>query len=320
MSAADIATNRDIENLRVLRATDAGGAVGVESQLHHYISTACQHGRHSDCRLVCKYCGAKCECASCEHAEINTDETLRPVRDALHELRGSTLPSDGPLSVVLNAVPELLAEVERLRSRGTTIITPSLLHAKRRTCTERLPKIVADIDAAMRTSSSASLVHWCECAACVATRTGRHSSDNAHSCCRHNPAVICCDNGARLAVDKENAEQTRDQQKAISDLAEQVRQLRLQRDAYKRIVDDMNASLAARVATLEGEVAVARASNKTLHRRAQKAEGELERLTRTSNGGTWKSPERRAAARTSDAAMEAVQKVAWTPRQEETVR
>lgn len=29
---------------------------------HRYISTACLHGRHGECRLQCKFCEARCEC------------------------------------------------------------------------------------------------------------------------------------------------------------------------------------------------------------------------------------------------------------------
>lgn len=28
----------------------------------HYLSTACLHGKHGECRLVCKYCKAPCRC------------------------------------------------------------------------------------------------------------------------------------------------------------------------------------------------------------------------------------------------------------------
>jgi hypothetical protein len=29
---------------------------------HDYLSTACHHRRHSECRLVCKFCPAGCRC------------------------------------------------------------------------------------------------------------------------------------------------------------------------------------------------------------------------------------------------------------------
>jgi hypothetical protein len=35
--------------------------------IHDYISTACRHGRHEDCRATCKWCGAACGCKACEH-------------------------------------------------------------------------------------------------------------------------------------------------------------------------------------------------------------------------------------------------------------
>jgi hypothetical protein len=30
---------------------------------HVYMSTACLHTRHEDCRKTCKFCGAACVCA-----------------------------------------------------------------------------------------------------------------------------------------------------------------------------------------------------------------------------------------------------------------
>lgn len=34
-------------------------AIGHDGS-HWYVSTACQHGRHGECRLVCKFCPAPC--------------------------------------------------------------------------------------------------------------------------------------------------------------------------------------------------------------------------------------------------------------------
>lgn len=29
----------------------------------HYVSTYCQHGAHSECRLACKVCAERCRCS-----------------------------------------------------------------------------------------------------------------------------------------------------------------------------------------------------------------------------------------------------------------
>jgi hypothetical protein len=42
------------------------GGIGPDGQ-HRYISTACAHGRHDQCRLRCKYCGTECACPGCTH-------------------------------------------------------------------------------------------------------------------------------------------------------------------------------------------------------------------------------------------------------------
>lgn len=37
---------------------------------HIYVSTACLHGLHDKCRLICKYCNSPCECADCDHSDL----------------------------------------------------------------------------------------------------------------------------------------------------------------------------------------------------------------------------------------------------------
>ncbi len=36
--------------------------LSVESDYHSYLSTACYHERHDDCRMVCKFCYVQCRC------------------------------------------------------------------------------------------------------------------------------------------------------------------------------------------------------------------------------------------------------------------
>ena len=38
---------------------------------HFYVSTACQHYRHNECRRVCKFCPSMCLCP-CHKTEANT--------------------------------------------------------------------------------------------------------------------------------------------------------------------------------------------------------------------------------------------------------
>lgn len=72
------------------------------------------------------------------------------------------------------------------------------------------------------------------------------------------------------------------------------------------------AAQASEVVTLAGvaagEIFRLRAANRTLHRRAQKAEGEAQRLRNASGGGSWGSPERVREAKERDAQMDAVAK------------
>ncbi len=45
-------------------------------EVHYYISTACQHGRHDECRKVCKFCSGTCLCVYCDHPVVEkTDES-----------------------------------------------------------------------------------------------------------------------------------------------------------------------------------------------------------------------------------------------------
>src|SRR5262245_30899941 len=34
----------------------------VTPDAHYYLSTACQHGQHGECRHACKFCDAPCRC------------------------------------------------------------------------------------------------------------------------------------------------------------------------------------------------------------------------------------------------------------------
>jgi hypothetical protein len=38
------------------------GNESVNTVGHFYVSTACQHRRHNECRMVCKFCPSKCLC------------------------------------------------------------------------------------------------------------------------------------------------------------------------------------------------------------------------------------------------------------------
>lgn len=55
----------------------------AEAPTHVYLSTACLHGEHEHCRSTtrhdgsgsktpgtCKFCGAVCICAQCDHAAV----------------------------------------------------------------------------------------------------------------------------------------------------------------------------------------------------------------------------------------------------------
>lgn len=54
---------------------------GDHQPVHTYVSTSCYHGHHDLCRLICKYCPAKCLCAC---------HGLRP---QMHEGIGTERPS-----------------------------------------------------------------------------------------------------------------------------------------------------------------------------------------------------------------------------------
>lgn len=59
------------QRIRVLKSVTRGAT----STPHHYISTACQHGLHEQCRRSCKFCGAICACGKCVHGASSTPQT-----------------------------------------------------------------------------------------------------------------------------------------------------------------------------------------------------------------------------------------------------
>lgn len=52
---------------RVRAATLRDFAEAMRAAPHAYVSTACLHGFHDRCRLVCKFCSAPCACPGCSH-------------------------------------------------------------------------------------------------------------------------------------------------------------------------------------------------------------------------------------------------------------
>ena len=48
---------------------------GPATEAHNYVSTACEHGLHEQCRRTCKFCPAECLCPYCDHPVLEkTDE------------------------------------------------------------------------------------------------------------------------------------------------------------------------------------------------------------------------------------------------------
>ena len=51
------------------------GPIDVDwPEVHNYVSTACQHSRHAECRVTCKFCPANCACHDCEHSVLEVDK------------------------------------------------------------------------------------------------------------------------------------------------------------------------------------------------------------------------------------------------------
>lgn len=55
---------------------------------HAYYSSACHHGRHSDCRHLCRYCGEPCIC-NCHRLQDLSEAFSEEEPDTLPETRGN---------------------------------------------------------------------------------------------------------------------------------------------------------------------------------------------------------------------------------------
>lgn len=53
-------------------ATAPDECVKPTSGVHRYVSTACLHGQHGECRLTCKFCKALCGCPDCRHPAVES--------------------------------------------------------------------------------------------------------------------------------------------------------------------------------------------------------------------------------------------------------
>ncbi len=49
----------------------AARATVLRSSSHKYISTACHHKLHTNCRMICKFCESKCACLCHNREETN---------------------------------------------------------------------------------------------------------------------------------------------------------------------------------------------------------------------------------------------------------
>lgn len=54
-----------------------GRLVAARQQPHDYVSTACQHEVHEQCRQTCKFCPARCRCACHAAASRSGGEQAR---------------------------------------------------------------------------------------------------------------------------------------------------------------------------------------------------------------------------------------------------
>jgi hypothetical protein len=87
---------------------------------HRYISTACQHGLHEQCRLTCKFCQSPCQC-DCKYvghkSVVGGDSVVTPdwIKKAAEEYVENGRDCDGPelCSHCLALVDELTEVIAR---------------------------------------------------------------------------------------------------------------------------------------------------------------------------------------------------------------
>jgi hypothetical protein len=48
---------------------------------HNYLSTACWHGKHDQCRKECKFCKAPCKCECHDKKDAAAHEAIKRLRD-----------------------------------------------------------------------------------------------------------------------------------------------------------------------------------------------------------------------------------------------
>ncbi len=72
-----------------------------------YISTACWHGLHDQCRNTCKYCSRSCACSHHPGVAQGTVSWVDQARDIARELLESAQPGS-----LLSMSPELLSRIK----------------------------------------------------------------------------------------------------------------------------------------------------------------------------------------------------------------
>ena len=97
----------------------------VASDAHDYLSTACYHGNHGQCRKTCKFCSTVCKC-SCH---ISEDATKARESGAQDQTEWSITPDAEDAAFIVEAVnahDSLLAELATLKIQ---LADPAAVHA-----------------------------------------------------------------------------------------------------------------------------------------------------------------------------------------------
>jgi len=79
------ALTTELERLRTIDQQRRQDRLLSAGEPHAYLSTACQHALHSDCRRDCKFCSEPCRCDCHRGAEVPAIVPTPPAADSPSE-------------------------------------------------------------------------------------------------------------------------------------------------------------------------------------------------------------------------------------------
>lgn len=111
------------------------------SERHHYISTACQHGLHGQCRERCKFCDAKCQCTQCSHSAL-----AQPGPSPNEKRTAACYPTPDEINALPEKFRQYIHDLETRTDKSGDVQTIALLREDREALQKRMEELQSGLE------------------------------------------------------------------------------------------------------------------------------------------------------------------------------